>query len=108
MKLSALALFVVRITAATHRADEALAHQGIAIELGSVLRAAVGVTHASRGWFAIVDCGLQSGECQPNIDRPTDRVADDTPGPGVENHRHIDEASGDGDVSYIGDWSGPL
>lgn len=30
----------------------------------------------------------------PNVDRPTDRIADDAPGPGVENHRHIDKASG--------------
>ena len=92
---------VVRITAAAHRADEALHHQNIAIELGSVLRAAIGVMYASRARFAVVDCGLQSGECQPNVDRPTNRIADDTPGPGVENDRHIDKASGDGDVGYI-------
>jgi hypothetical protein len=34
------------------------------------LRAAIGMMHASRRRFAVVDCGFQSGDCQPNIDRP--------------------------------------
>src|SRR5512132_2666283 len=48
------------------------------------------------------DGGLQRGKRQPGVDRFTDGIADDAARPGIEDHRHIDEADGDGDIGDIG------
>ena len=52
---------------------------------------------------AVLDCGVQSRERQPGIDRSADGVADNATRPGVENHGDIDEANRDSDVSDVGD-----
>ena len=52
---------------------------------------------------AVLDCGVQSGERQPDIDGSADGVADNATRPGVENHGDINEAHGDSDVSDVGD-----
>src|SRR5512132_3194329 len=48
------------------------------------------------------DGDLERGERQSGVDRFTNGIADDTPRPGVEDHRQIDEADGDGDIGDVG------
>src|SRR5512147_1982357 len=48
-----------------------------------------------------VDGGLQRGERQPGVDRFTDGIADDAARPRIEDHRHIDDADGDGDIGDV-------
>jgi hypothetical protein len=52
---------------------------------------------------AVLDCSVQGGERQPDIDGPADGVADNATRPGVENHGDINEARRDSDVGDVGD-----
>ena len=73
------------------------------IGLRGILRPAVRVMKAAGRRPAVLDCGVQSGERQPDIDGSADGVADNATRPGVENHGDINEAHGDSDVSDVGD-----
>ena len=70
----------------------------VAIALGRILRAAVGMMHAARRRVSSLDCGFQSRDRQRGVDRATDRVADDATRPGVENHSKVDEPDRDRDI----------
>ena len=59
--------------------------------------------NAAGRWSAVLDCGVQSGERQSDIDGSADGVADDAARPSVENHRDINEAGRDSDVGDVGD-----
>jgi hypothetical protein len=52
--------------------------------------------------FAVLDCSVQGGERQPDVDGSADGVADDAARPGVENHGDINEARRDSDVGDVG------
>jgi hypothetical protein len=67
---------VVRIAAPAHRTDEAVLGEELAIRLGSILRAAIRMVHASRRRPPHADGGLQRGEREAVIDRAADRVTD--------------------------------
>lgn len=56
---------VIWVAAAAHRTDAAVSDQGIAIGLGGVLRATVGMLHASGSRFAAVDRSVEGGQRQP-------------------------------------------
>jgi hypothetical protein len=86
---------IVGIAAPAHRTDEAMPIEGLPIGLRGVLRAAVRGMKAAGRRSAVLDCGVQSGERQPDIDGSADGVANDPARPGVENHRDINEARRD-------------
>ena len=94
---------IVGIATPAHRADEAMAVEGLPIGLRGILRAAIRVMKAAGRRFAVLDCGVQSRERQPDIDGSADGVADDAARPGVENHRDVNEARRDCDVGDVGD-----
>src|SRR5271170_7113034 len=47
------------------------------------------------------DGGLQSGDGDPGVHRPADRVADDLSRPCIENGSQVAEATGKGDVGQV-------
>ena len=101
MKLSALALSY----GLPRRPIEPTRHacRGPADRLARHIAPAVRVMKAAGRRPAVLDCGVQSGERQPDIDGSADGVADNATRPGVENHGDINEAHGDSDVSDVGD-----
>ena len=58
---------------------------------------------AARRRLPLLDRGGQGSECQTRIDGAADGIANNEPGPGVQNDGDINEAAQDGDVGYIGD-----
>src|SRR5215213_3609003 len=53
--------------------------------------------------FAGLNCRPQCGNDEPGIHRPTDRVADHSPGPGIEDHRQINEARSNSNIRDVRD-----
>jgi len=74
-----------------------------AIGFGSVLHAAVGVVNAAARWLSGLDRGSQSRQGKPCIDLPTERIANHSARPGVQNHCQVDEAGRDANVRDIAD-----
>src|SRR5208337_2616352 len=94
---------IVGITAATHRTYQAVVGKYAAIGFGSVLHAAVGVVNAAARWLSGLDRGSQSRQGKPRIDLPTERIANHSARPGVQNHCQVDEAGRDANVRDIAD-----
>ena len=78
-----------------------LAQDG-AIGFGGVLRAAVGMMHATPWRIAGVDGGLERSNDEARIDRAADGVTDDPTGPGIEDRGQVHEASRDCDIGDVG------
>ena len=57
---------------------------------------------AAFGRCSAPDGGLQSGDGDPGVHRPADRIADDLSRPCIEDGGEIDEAGGNGDVGQVG------
>ena len=83
---------IVGIAVPAHRADEAMAVEGLPIGLRGILGAAIRVMKAAGRRSSVLDCSVQGGERQPNIDGSADGVADDAARPSIENHGDINEA----------------
>src|ERR687892_852707 len=73
---------VVGVAAPTHRADEAMVGKELAVDLGRVLRATVGVVYASRGRFPGTEGGLECRQRESGVERAADRIPDHPARPG--------------------------
>ena len=95
---------IVRIAAATHRTDQAVGGQCVAVELGSVLRAAVGMMNqpATFDGPPIMECLVERIEDESRVRRSTGPPANDTAGEGIDYKGHVDEALPAGDIGEIG------
>src|ERR1700679_3759284 len=71
------------------------------IELGRVLRSAVGMMHATFRWLTRPDSGFERRCREPGVDRSANGVSHHATRPGVENRSQIDEASGDRDIGDV-------
>ena len=68
---------VVRIAAPAHRADQTIGIQDLAIDLGCILRSAVGVMEASWRRVSRGDGRFECRHRQAGVDRPAERIAHD-------------------------------
>src|SRR4051794_388333 len=89
---------VVWVAASTHRTVEAVLGELGAVVFGSVLRTAVGVMDATCWRSARRDGGPECGKRQTRIDPPADRIANNSPGPGVQDRSEINETGRDRDI----------
>ena len=94
---------VVGIAASTHGTDQTMVGEDIAVDLGSVLRAAIRVVNAAFRWPPYSDSRLQRRNGKTSIDRAADRIANDAARPGIKDYRQIDEARRNADVGDIRD-----
>ena len=86
-----------------HRADETVPKQRLPIALRGILRPSVRVMNAAWRRVSPLDCGVQRGQRQADVDRAADGIADRSARPGVEDHRDVGEAFTDGDVRDVRD-----
>ena len=77
--------------------------EDVAVDLGSVLRAAIRVVNAAFRRLPCLQSCVQSRNGKAGIDRTADRIANDAARPGIEDCRQIDEARRNGDVGNIRD-----
>jgi len=94
---------VLGIASAPHRTDKTAAKQGVPIGQSGVLRTAIRVVDTTGRRLAALDCGLERGQRQADVDRAADRIADCPTRPGVENDRDVSEAFDDGDIRDVCD-----
>ena len=94
---------VVRISSPTHGSFDAVLGKVVAVDLGSVLGSAIGMMDAARRRLPLLDRDGQGSERQTRIDGAADGIANNEPGPCIQNDGDINEAAHDGDVGDIGD-----
>ena len=68
---------VIRVASAAHRADQAMVGKELPVDLGGILRAAIGMMDAAWRRLSPIDGSLQRRDRQARIDRAADGVADD-------------------------------
>jgi len=75
----------------------------LAVDLGGVLPASIGVVHAARRRSTSTERSLEGRQRQARVDRAADRIPDHPARPGIEDGSQIDEACRDRDVGDVGD-----
>ena len=65
---------VVGVAPPSHRADQAMLGEQLAVDLGGVLRPSIGTMHAARRRSTSTERGLEGRQRQSGIDRPADRI----------------------------------
>jgi hypothetical protein len=80
-----------------------MAGKKLPVDLGGILRAAIGMVNAARRLLSAIDGSPQGGDRQARIDRPADGVADDQARPGIEDDGDVDEAGWQRDIGDIAD-----
>src|SRR5260221_6149019 len=98
---------VVGIASSTHRADQAVVLENVAVGCRGVLRTAIGMMNASGGRPAGADRRLQRRNREPRIDRAADAIADNLARPGIEDGCQVDESGCDRHVGNVRHWSAP-
>src|ERR1700756_5078867 len=83
---------VVWVAASTHRTLEAVLGKLGAIIFSGILRTPVGVMDAPWRRLARRDGSAQRGKRQTCIDPLADRIADNSPSPGIQDRRKVNEA----------------
>jgi hypothetical protein len=102
-------LVIVFLQLISWLSDEAITLRGSvgriasAVDLGSVLRAAIGVVNAAFRRLPCSESRLQRRNGNAGIDRTADCVANDAARPGIKDCRQIDEARRNCDVGNIRD-----
>src|SRR5262249_61300880 len=89
------------VPAPTHRADEPMVGEQLAVSLACILRASIRVMDAAPRRLPGSDGSLQRCNRQAYVDRTADRISDHSARPGVEDGGQVDEAGGDCDVGDV-------
>src|SRR5262249_59627106 len=72
------------------------------IRFGGVLRASVGMMHATPCRITSVDGGLERSNDQARIDRSADGITNDPTGPGIEDRGQVHKAGRDRHIGDVG------
>lgn len=94
---------VIRTAATAHGSEKAVTLEPATVRGCGILRAAIGMEHATRQRSSGFDRRVQGTGCQSDIDIPPECMADDFPRPGIKNDGQTSESGCYRNAGHVAD-----